>query len=645
MTKANDIFHSLATRLQVLYNRYSFIITREDFDKLVISEIEATIDLFANEPDGSFLINMIELYLTNIIKKQLESPETQLDVINRYINHIFIDQSDQSEIEMFNELDSFFKKYKIDVDTSLISSLLTENEEFQTKAYSLIKNNEEDIYFNLEESFKGNKTLAAVIETYITIFGLDQIDDNTDDAEYDESDTNLEIAGQYKKVPLLTREEEIMYAKAIHGNDPIKAEEAREKFRRHNQGLIYSIARKYANSSNYKDLVQEGRMALERAIEGFDPTLENKFSSYASKTIRQAILRAIFNSEETIRIPIYVKKDIIKMKKTRTQLTQKYNREPTVDELAKAMNISVEKVKMYIYFETNYKAKSLDNPISHDTESASLGDFIKDKTIPNVEKVVMQRDLREKLIQVIDTVCGYKEGKDNSEMNTRNREILINYFGIGTGKEYSRTELGIEHNITSERVRTLVESRLIKMGPIALEIGLQEYLQNPQAGIAYVKGIEGRKEQAKKDIQNIKTTIAKIKKDLPPIINGLLEPLSAKEQYVTIFSCGLDGNGERTIEELSTQLKTTPRIIRNLKTNSFKKIPPIDFLLSLEYSLNLKRLDYVTTELDKIIKHKIKEDEYFKKTENVREENRRNREYYKKARAKKKAQKQALVNS
>ena len=645
MTKANDIFRSLATRLQVLYNRYSFIITREDFDKLVISEIEATIDLFANEPDGSFLINMIELYLTNIIKKQLESPETQLDVINRYINHIFIDQSDQSEIEMFNELDSFLKKYKIDVDTSLISFLLTENEGFQAKAYSLLKNNEEDIYFNLEESFKGNKTLAAVIETYITIFGLDQIDDNTDDAEYDESDTNLEIAGQYKKVPLLTREEEIMYAKAIHGNDPIKAEEAREKFRQHNQRLIYKMAGKYANWFNYDDLVQEGRLALEKAIEGFDPSLGNRFSTYAVPKIKQAILRAIIKKEELIHISAIERHAMFKMENIRKKLTQKYNREPTVDELARAMRISVKKVREYIYYKTNYQAKSLDSPISHDIGSASIKDFIKDDTITSIEKVVMQRDLRKKLIQVIDTVCGYEEGKDNSEMNTRNREILIKYFGIKTGKEYSQIELGTDYGITSERVRALVDSFLIKMGPLALEMGLQEYLQNPQKGIAYVKGIEERKEQAKKDKQKIKTTLTTIKRSLPPVINGLLEPLSDKEQYVTIFSCGLDGNGERTIEELSTQLKTKPKSIRNLKTNSFKKIPPIDFLLSLEYSLNLNRLDYVTTELDKIIKHKIKEDEYFKETENVRENNRRNREYYKKARTKKKAQKQALVSS
>lgn len=645
MTKANDIFRSLAAKLQVLYNRYSFLITREDFDKLVISEIEATIDLFANEPDGSFLINMIELYLTNIIKKQLESPETQLDVINRYINHIFIDQSDQSEIEMFNELDNYFKKYKIDVDTSLISLLLTENEAFQAKAYSLLKNNEEDIYFNLEESFKGNKTLAAVIETYITIFGLDQIDDNADAAEYDESDTYLEIAGQYKKVPLLTREEEIMYAKAIHGNDPIKAEEAREKFRQHNQRLIYKMAGKYANWFNYEDLVQEGRLALENAIEGFDFSLGNRFSTYAVPKIKQAILRAIIKKEELIHIAADERQAMFKMGNIRKELTQKYNREPTVDELAKAMRISVKKVREYIYYKTNYQAKSLDSPISHDIESASIKDFIKDDTITSIEKVVMQRDLREKLIQVINTVCGYKEGKDNSEMNTRNREILIKYFGIRTGKEYSQTELGTDYGITSERVRALVNYFLIKMGPIALEMGLQEYLQNPQKGVAYVKGIEERKEQAKKDTKIIKTTITTIKRGLPPVINGLLEPLSAKEQYVTIFSCGLDGNGERTIEELSTQLKTPPRSIRNLKTNSFKKIPPIDFLLSLEYSLNLNRLDYVTTELDKIIKHKIKEDEYFKETENVREENRRNREYYKKARTKKKAQKQALVSS
>ncbi len=645
MTKANDIFRSLATRLQVLYNRYSFIITREYFDKLVISEIEATIDLFANEPDGSFLINMIELYLTNIIKKQLESPETQLDVINRYINHILIDQLDQSEIEMFNELDSFFEKYIIDVDTSLISLLLTGNEGFQAKAYSLIKNNEEDIYFNLEESFKGNKTLAAVIETYITIFGLDQIDDNTDAAEYDESDTNLEIAGQYKKVPLLTREEEIMYAKAIHGNDPIKAEEAREKFRQHNQRLIYKMAGKYANWFNYDDLVQEGRLALEKAIEGFDPSLGNRFSTYAVPKIKQAILRAIIKKEELIHISAIERHAMFKMENIRKKLTQKYNREPTVDELAKAMGISVEKVREYIYYETNYQAKSLDSPISHDIESASIKDFIKDDTITSIEKVVMQRDLREKLIQVINIVCGYEKGKDNSEMNTRNREILIKYFGIKTGKEYSQIELGTDYGITSERVRALVNSFLIKMGPLALEMGLQEYLQNPQKGIAYVKGIEERKEQAKKDTKKIKTTITTIKRGLPPVINGLLEPLSDKEQYVTIFSCGLDGNGERTIEELSTQLKTPPKSIRYLKTNSFKKIPPIEFLLSLEYSLNLNGLDYVTTELDKIIKHKIKEDEYFKETENVREENRRNREYYKKARTKKKAQKQALVSS
>ena len=264
-------------------------------------------------------------------------------------------------------------------------------------------------------------------------------------AEYSLDDPVRMYLKEIGQVKLLSAEEEVELAKRVSEGD----QAAKNKLTEANLRLVVSIAKKYSGRGlHILDLIQEGNTGLIRAVDKFDWTKGNKFSTYATWWIRQAITRAIADQARTIRVPVHMVEVINKATRCNRKLVQELGREPTVEEIAAELNLPVEKI-----IEANRTAAdtlSLDTPVG-DEEDTSIGSFVEDERTPGPADATSNALLAEALKEILGT------------LTEREADVLRMRFGMYDGRTHTLEEVGQIFGVTRERIRQIENKAIRKL--------------------------------------------------------------------------------------------------------------------------------------------------------------------------------------
>ena len=319
-------------------------------------------------------------------------------------------------------------------------------------------------YGEIADAFQKQNFSVDDIEDLYETFGKNGIDvveetsDSDDDDDKSEEEIDLSIPEgisiddpvrmylkEIGRVPLLTADEEVELAKRMEAGD----EEAQKRLAEANLRLVVSIAKRYVGRGMlFLDLIQEGNLGLIKAVEKFDYNKGYKFSTYATWWIRQAITRAIADQARTIRIPVHMVETINKLIRISRQLLQQLGRDPSPDEIAKEMEISVDRVREIM--KIAQEPVSLETPIGEE-EDSHLGDFIEDQEAPAPADAASFTLLKEQLEDVLDT------------LTPREERVLRLRFGIDDGRSRTLEEVGQNFGVTRERIRQIEAKALRKL--------------------------------------------------------------------------------------------------------------------------------------------------------------------------------------
>ena len=392
--------------------------------------------------------------------------------------------------EKLNQLLAIAKKKKNVIEDNEIIACFAESKdielttELMEQIFDFLESNKVDILTITDDDEEPSE--EALLDVEDEDIEVEKIDLSVPEGTNIEDPVRMYLK-EIGKVPLLSADEEIELAQEMEAGDMAlsqleemgddideetrnqlqelvdKGDRAKKKLAEANLRLVVSIAKRYVGRGMlFLDLIQEGNLGLIKAVEKFDYRKGYKFSTYATWWIRQAITRAIADQARTIRIPVHMVETINKLIRVSRQLLQELGREPSPEEIAKEMDIPVERVREIL--KISQEPVSLETPIGEE-EDSHLGDFIQDENVPVPAEAAASTLLREQLVEVLET------------LTEREQKVLRLRFGLDDGKNRTLEEVGKVFNVTRERIRQIEAKALRKLRHPSRSRKLRDYLE------------------------------------------------------------------------------------------------------------------------------------------------------------------------
>ena len=371
-----------------------------------------------------------------------------------------MEENAQKFLERMNELVALGKKKKSILDVQEINDFFTDMElttDQMEKVFDYLEANNIDVLrISADTDDDADMDIDGIISDEEDV-DMENIDLSVPEGVSIEDPVRMYLK-EIGKVPLLSAEREIELAQRMEDGD----EDAKKELAEANLRLVVSIAKRYVGRGMlFLDLIQEGNLGLIKAVEKFDYHKGYKFSTYATWWIRQAITRAIADQARTIRIPVHMVETINKLIRVSRQLLQELGREPLPEEIAKELDMPVDRVREIL--KISQEPVSLETPIGEE-EDSHLGDFIQDDNVPVPAEAAAQTLLKEQLDEVLDT------------LTEREQKVLRLRFGMNDGRARTLEEVGKEFDVTRERIRQIEAKALRKLRHPSRSRKLRDYL-------------------------------------------------------------------------------------------------------------------------------------------------------------------------
>lgn len=467
--------HQLETLLSPFIEKerlkYNYINLPQSIYLSKLKEIEDTMDFSDGKIDiESMIKNCSKRYIVDTLEKENQA----IKVVSNFIKKNIKPQNKyQDNIISFEKIVNFFHDFNFFPPPNLLIELIDKNDTLNKILQDVVENNLEILQkYDIDSKFSDDIS-KNFIELYCLKNNIEiKKDDDIQEEDYTEfitditntvyTDDSVKMYLQEIHKPILTKEQEKSLALRIRNGD----EKAKELFIERNLRLVIKVARKYTGHGiSFLDLIQEGNLGLIKAVDKFDVTKGYKFSTYATCWIRQSIQRSLGNKSRNIRLPVHLYEKVKKYELLKKELSLKFNREPTFEELSKKMRVSIDTI--YKYERLEHDTISL-NMIVGD-EDSELEDFISLST-----ESIDNQFIEENLKDVIENLL------KNSNLTTKEIDILKLRFGLGTNDPKTLEETGKIYGVSRERIRQIQEKALKKIRRSYNVKELAIYMDNPK---------------------------------------------------------------------------------------------------------------------------------------------------------------------